>query len=167
MTHAQSRTAFGQVGAAASKPALGVGRRHIAAEGSQFGPVCKQRTLHGLIGDEFAGVVLSRTTMEGFWERYTAGRDLGHDPFVAPLQAPNLGDLPPAIVLLGGCDPLRDEGRLYAARLREDGCAVEELCCGGQPHGFINFQLPAAADAFQCIGAWSRSVLTTDRESRR
>jgi len=117
--------------------------------------------------DEFAGVVLSRTTMEGFWERYTAGRDLGHDPFVAPLQAPNLGDLPPAFVLLGGCDPLRDEGRLYAARLREDGCAVEEVCCGGQPHGFINFQLPAAADAFQCIGAWSRSVLTTDRESRR
>jgi acetyl esterase len=117
--------------------------------------------------DEFAGIVLSRATMEGFWERYTAGRDLGHDPFVAPLQAPNLGDLPPAFVLLGGCDPLRDEGRLYAARLREDGCAVEEVCSGGQPHGFINFQFPAAAEAFRGIGAWFRSVLTTDGEPRR
>ena len=117
--------------------------------------------------DEFAGVVLSRTTMEGFWGRYTAGRDLVRDPFASPLQAPNLGDLPPAIVVLGGCDPLRDEGRLYAARLREDGCAVEEVCSGGQPHGFINFQLPAAAEAFQCIGAWFRSVLTPDGEPRR
>ena len=117
--------------------------------------------------DEFAGVVLSRTTMEGFWGRYTAGRDLVHDPFAAPLQAPNLGDLPPAIVVLGGCDPLRDEGRLYATRLREDGGAVEEACYGGQPHGFINFQLPAAADAFQRIGGWFRSVLTTDGEPRR
>jgi len=117
--------------------------------------------------DEFAGVVLSRKTMEGFWERYTAGRDLGHDPLVAPLQAPDLGDLPPAIVVLGGCDPLRDEGRLYASRLREDGGAVDEVCYGGQPHGFINFQLPAAADAFECISAWLRSVLTTDSEPLR
>ncbi len=117
--------------------------------------------------DEFAGVVLSRTTMEGFWGRYTAGRDLVHDPFAAPLQSPNLGDLPPAIVVLGGCDPLRDEGRLYATRLREDGGAVDEVCYGGQPHGFINFQLPAAADAFRRIGGWLRSVLTTDGEQRR
>ena len=117
--------------------------------------------------DEFAGVVLSRKTMEGFWERYTAGRDLVHDPFAAPLQAPNLGDLPPAIVVLGGCDPLRDEGRLYAARLREDGCAVDEACFDGQPHGFINFQLPAAADAFRLIGAWLRLVLTAEGEPRR
>jgi acetyl esterase len=106
----------------------------------------------------YAGIVLSRTTMDGFWERYTAGRDLGQDAFAAPLQAPSLADLPPALVVLGGCDPLRDEGRSYATRLREDGGAVEEVCFGGQPHGFINFQLPAAADAFERIGAWLRGV---------
>jgi acetyl esterase len=108
--------------------------------------------------DEFAGLVLTREGMDWFWDCYRAGRDLGRDPFAAPLQAESLTDLPPAIVVLGGCDPLRDEGRLYAARLREAGVAVEELCFAGQPHGFINFGVPAAADAHEKIGAWLRSA---------
>src|SRR5262249_54082157 len=78
--------------------------------------------------EEVAGIVLSTTTMDGFWSRYTAGRDLGREPFAAPLQAESLADLPPAIVVLGGCDPLRDEGRLYAGRLREEGVDVDEVC---------------------------------------
>lgn len=108
--------------------------------------------------EEFAGIVLSPTTMDGFWSRYTAGRDLGREPFAAPLQAESLADLPPAIVVLGGCDPLRDEGRLYAGRLREEGVDVDEVCYDGQPHGFVNFQLPAAAQAFERVGAWLRSA---------
>ena len=108
--------------------------------------------------EEFEGVVLSRTTMDGFWERYAAGRDLAHDPFAAPLQAESLAGLPSAIVVLGGCDPLRDEGRRYAARLLEEGVAVQEVCYPGQPHGFINFQLPAAEDAVGRIGAWLASL---------
>jgi len=47
---------------------------------------------------------------------------------------------------------------LYAARLREAGVAVEEVCFAGQPHGFINFGVPAAADAHERIGAWLRSA---------
>jgi len=114
---------------------------------------------------EFEGLVLTRRSMDAYWERYTAGRDLTGDPFVAPLRAPSLADLPPALVVLGGRDLLRDEGRLYAGRLRDDGVAVEEACFAGQPHGFINFQLPAAADAFECIGAWLRAVFA--RSERR
>jgi acetyl esterase len=104
--------------------------------------------------DEFEGIVLTRASSDGFWERYSGGRDLSRDPFAVPLQAPSLAGLPPAIVVLGGCDPLRDEGRAYAARLRADGVAVEEVCYPGQPHGFINFGVPAAAEAFERIGAW-------------
>lgn len=110
--------------------------------------------------DEFAGVVLSHATMDGFWEHYTAGQHLAHDPLAVPLRAPTLADLPPAIVVLGGCDPLRDEGRAYARRLRADGVAVDELCCAGQPHGFVNFQLPAAAAAIERIGGWLDTVFT-------
>jgi acetyl esterase len=108
--------------------------------------------------EEFAGVVLSRKTMDGFWERYSDGRDLRGDPFAAPLHAESLAGLPSAIVVLGGCDPLRDEGRLYARRLRDDGVDVEELCYAGQPHGFVNFDLPAADEAFRKIGPWLTSV---------
>ena len=103
---------------------------------------------------EFEGIVLTRKGMDAFWESYTSGRDLGRDQFVAPLHAASLSDLPPAMVVLGGCDLLRDEGRLYAARLREEGVDVEEVCFAGQPHGFVNFQVPAAADAFERIGGW-------------
>jgi acetyl esterase len=115
--------------------------------------------------EEFAGLVLTRKGMDAFWECYTAGRDLARDPFVAPLQAPSLADLPPAIVVLGGCDLLRDEGRRYAARLRDDGVAVEELCFPGQPHGFVNFGVPAAADAFERIGAWLGARFEANRDS--
>jgi acetyl esterase/lipase len=34
--------------------------------------------------------------------------------------------------------------------------AVEEVCYPGQPHGFLNFGLPAAAPAFEQVGAWLR-----------
>jgi acetyl esterase len=113
---------------------------------------------------EFAGLILSRTTMDGFWARYAGGRDLHREPFAAPLQAESLAGLPPAIVVLGGCDPLRDEGRLYARRLQREGVAVEERCYAGQPHGFVNFGLPAAEQAFQRIGEWTRATLASRRE---
>jgi acetyl esterase len=59
--------------------------------------------------------------------------------------------------MLAGCDGLRDEGRAYAARLRNDGVDVKEFCYAGQPHGFVNRGFPAAAAAFEHIGAWLRS----------
>jgi acetyl esterase len=110
---------------------------------------------------EFLGVVLTRKGMEGFWACYTGGRDLTGDQFAAPLQAESLAELPPAIVVLAGCDPLRDEGRLYAGRLRDEGVEVDEVCFAGQPHGFINFGVPAAADAFERIGTWLRALFAS------
>src|SRR3954453_124231 len=109
--------------------------------------------------DEFAGLVLNEKSMVMYWDAYSAGRDLVDDPYAAPLHAAHLRDLPPAIVILGGCDLLRDEGRAYADRLREDGVDVEEVCDGGQPHGCVNFDFPAAALAHEVIGAWLRSKL--------
>jgi acetyl esterase/lipase len=109
---------------------------------------------------QFAGVVLERSTTDWFWRCYSAGRDLTGDPFAAPVRAESLAGLPRAMVVLGGCDPLRDEGRLYARRLREDGVAVEELSFAGQPHGFVNFGLPAAQEAFRGIGGWLSSIFT-------
>ena len=116
---------------------------------------------------EFDGVVLNRKTMGEFWARYSAGRDLSHDPFAAPLQAPSLAELPPALLVLGGCDLLRDEGRLYAARLREAGVPTEDVCYGGQPHGFINFGVPAAAEAFERIASWLGAVFERSDAAKR
>jgi acetyl esterase len=103
---------------------------------------------------EFDGVLLNAAGMRWFWDSYRGGQDLQGDPFAVPLSAQSLADLPPAIVVLGGCDVLRDEGRRLAERLAADGVDVEEVCYPGQPHGFVNFDFPAAAEAFVRIGAW-------------
>ncbi len=94
------------------------------------------------------------------WDDYGGGRDLTGDPYAMPMHATTLAGLPPALVVLAGCDGLRDEGRAYAARLRQDGVEVEEVCYPGQPHGFINRDFPAATPAWERIGDWLRPRLT-------
>ncbi|HUV09560.1 MAG TPA: alpha/beta hydrolase [Acidimicrobiia bacterium] len=103
---------------------------------------------------EHDGIVLTRSSMDTYWRNYSGGRDLSRDQFAAPLQAASLADLPPALVVLGGCDLLRDEGRAYARRLADAGVPVDEVCYPGQPHGFVNFGLPAADEACARIGHW-------------
>ena len=115
--------------------------------------------------DQFDGIVITTTPGNPFRAAYLAGQDVGRDPFVAPLHAESLAGLPPAIVVVGGCDPLRDEGRRYARRMQDEGMVVETLCCAGQPHGFVNFGFPAAADAFAHIGLFLRSVFESDQAS--
>ncbi len=108
---------------------------------------------------EFDGLVINLRVSEKFWQAYSGGRDLDDDPFAVPLSAPTLAGLPPALVVLGGCDMLRDEGRAYAARMADDGVEVDEVCYPGQPHGFVNFDFPAAGLAFERIGTWVRATL--------
>jgi len=108
---------------------------------------------------QFDGLIISRTSSQRYWAAYSGGRDLDLDHYAAPLHAKRLDGLPPALVVLGGCDMLRDEGREYAARLREEGVPVEETSYPGQPHGFINLGFPAADLAFERIGAWLRQRL--------
>ncbi|MGD0883142.1 MAG: alpha/beta hydrolase fold domain-containing protein, partial [Acidimicrobiales bacterium] len=111
----------------------------------------------------FSGLVISLEAGEAYWSAYSGGRDLDDDPYAAPLFAPSLAGLPPALVILGGCDMLRDEGRAYAERLRADGVDAEEVCFAGQPHGFVNFGFPAAVPAFERTGTWLRSTFRAAR----
>jgi acetyl esterase len=100
---------------------------------------------------------------EWMWKAYGGGRDISNDPYAVPMRAASLVGLPPAIVLLAGCDALRDEGRAYARRLLADGVDVEEHCAKGQPHGFLNFELPAAGPAYEQITHWVRRIVAEQR----
>ena len=71
--------------------------------------------------EQFDGLVISLKASDYFWNSYAAGRDLDSDPYAAPLSATSFVGLPPALVVLGGCDMLRDEGRQYAALARRRG----------------------------------------------
>jgi acetyl esterase len=56
------------------------------------------------------------------------------DPYVSPVFAEDLSGLPPAVVTIAGCDPLRDMGAAYAKRLSDAGVPVRLTCWQGHLH---------------------------------
>lgn len=87
---------------------------------------------HRLFAD---GYFLDRKVMDFFMSSYGASGT--NDPRSAPMLYSDLSKLPPAQVLTAGFDPLRDEGREYAERLRDAGNAVEYVNEGRLIHGFV------------------------------
>ena len=86
------------------------------------------------------------------WSQYLARGEDARNPLAAPLLADSLEGLPPALVVTAGLDPLRDEGELYAERLRSDGVPVECVRFEGIPHGFFSrAKLDAAGEAQRLV----------------
>lgn len=82
------------------------------------------------------GEGLTRGEMDFFWRHYLPdAADPG--PYAAPLLAPNLTGLPPALIVTAEHDVLRDEGIAYARRLREAGVPVRSVDVPGMLHGFF------------------------------
>ncbi len=105
------------------------------------------------------GYFLDRETLDWFFGHYVpAGQDKA-DPRISPLNAADLKGLPPAYVMLGGFDPLHDEGFAYAGKLRDAGVAVEVADYSGLVHCFIYMQaiLPQAHEA---VVAAAKAVAT-------
>ena len=99
---------------------------------------------------EFAvGYFLERRAIEYFYNLYAPPGVDRNAPGVSPLKAKDLSGLPPAYVMLGGYDPLHDEGLAYAEKLRAAGVKVTIADYAGLVHCFIYLQtiLPQAHDA--------------------
>jgi len=93
------------------------------------------------------GYFLTRELMEWFWEKYLPEGSTGDDPMSSPLRAGDLSGLPSATVLTAEFDPLRDEGELYAERLKEAGVNTQLTRYDGLFHGF--FAMGVAMDRAQ------------------
>jgi acetyl esterase/lipase len=84
------------------------------------------------------GHVIPRDRILWYSEQYLRGEADKADLRAAPLRAPSLAGQPPTLIVTGGFDPLRDEGRAYADRLREAGVDVVYREYPGQIHAFVS-----------------------------
>lgn len=93
--------------------------------------------------EEFGdGYLLTKSSMIWFNDAYAA--DLRHMRG-SPLLA-DLSGLPPAVVVAASLDPLRDQGRVYAAKLAQAGVPVTYREAVGTIHGFATLRkaIPSA-----------------------
>ncbi len=76
---------------------------------------------------------LTKAVMQWFFDQYVDPAER-NDPRVAPLRADDQSKLPPATVVTCEFDPLRDEGKAYAAALAAAGVAVQHIGARGHTH---------------------------------
>jgi acetyl esterase/lipase len=89
---------------------------------------------------EFAvGYFLRREAMQWFWDQYTTDPAERAEITASPLRASleQLEGLPPALIITGEADVLRDEGEAYANKLRQAGVPVTATRYQGMIHDFV------------------------------
>ena len=98
------------------------------------------------------GYLLTEVSMDWFDECYRADP---HDWRYAPLVKSQAG-MPPTLVVTASLDPIRDQGRAYAAACAEAGVTTIFMEAQGNIHGFINLRkaVPSSADDIRrCVAA--------------
>jgi acetyl esterase/lipase len=85
------------------------------------------------------GYWLTREAMKWFWDNYVSNQTNLKEPTVSPLQASieQLRGLPPALIINGEFDVLRDEGEEYAHKLIDAGVPVTAVRYHGTIHDFV------------------------------
>ncbi|MCX8560527.1 alpha/beta hydrolase [Mycolicibacterium mucogenicum] len=111
--------------------------------------ITAQMLLYPVIAAEFdtdsyrrfgAGYYNPREALQWYWDQYVPEPSDRSHPYASPLCG-LLEGLPPAVVVLAGCDPLKDEGLAYADALRDAGGTVQQLFFAGGIHGFMTMPM--------------------------
>lgn len=117
-------------------------------------PVVQVRAETASMSELATGYVLEKETMDWFFDQYLpAGAD-ANDARVSPLAAKDVSGVAPAFVLVAGFDPLKDEAKSYAAKLKAAGVAVDFAEFDSMVHGFLGMSalVPQAGQALRQAG---------------
>jgi acetyl esterase len=107
------------------------------------------------------GPGLTTASTKKYRTYYLPGNEDTRDPYARPIRAESFADLPPAFVHSAEVDPIRDDGRLYAAALANAGTWVTYREARGMIHGFLRARLdgPGAKAEFDAICRFLREHL--------
>lgn len=110
------------------------------------------------------GFVLGEADITWFFSQYVRSPADRDDWRFAPLNAPDVDGVTPAWVGLAECDPLVDEGVMYADKLRAAGVAVDLEIYRGVTHEFIKMGriIPEARRAHADAAAALRGAFGLD-----
>ncbi|WP_372349492.1 alpha/beta hydrolase [Streptomyces sp. KL116D] len=106
------------------------------------------------------GYFLRRDGMQWFWDQYTTDETERAQITASPLRATTdqLTALPPALIITGEADVLRDEGEAYANNLRAAGVPVTAVRFQGIIHDFV--MLNALRDTHAAQAAITLAITT-------
>jgi acetyl esterase/lipase len=109
------------------------------------------------------GYFLRRDAMQWFWDQYTTEPAQRAEITASPLRAglDELAGLPPALVITGEADVLRDEGEAYAAKLRAAGVPVTAVRYQGIIHDFVMLNALRGTHAAEAAIAQAIATLHT------
>lgn len=110
---------------------------------------------HQTFGERY---FLTRGMCAWYYDHYLGDGD-ARNADASPLLAPDVSDVP-ALIYTSGFDPLRDEGRAYAGRLRDAGTQVTYYELADTVHGFcLMTGVASARDATNGVIAEMKRLL--------
>lgn len=102
------------------------------------------------------GIIIGMKGMERQIDLYLKSPAQRTDPLASPILAESFANLPPALTIICGADPLRDEGVALGRRLADAGVPVRQEMFEGMIHAFLQMggHIDATEKLLGIIAAW-------------
>lgn len=104
------------------------------------------------------GYFLEYKCIENPMAHYFGNEEDKKNLLASPLLSENLRSLPKSCFVSAECDPLLDQGLMYAAKLEDSGVEVEYHILKGMVHGFINWTYGKSFEALDYAVDFLKSI---------
>lgn len=110
------------------------------------------------------GYFLEYNCMENPMAVYFHAEEEKRHPYASPLLAEDLSHLPEACIISAECDPLLDQGLMYAAKLEDHGVEVEYHILKGMVHGFLNWTYGKSFEAMNYAADFLKKYAEAEKQ---